>query len=171
MKHTRKLNYRINNIHKTTLRRLYKDYISSFDDLLVKDNSFRIHHTNLQKLAVEIFKVKINVPEVMKDIFRIVTNPYSLRNETKFKYCKVLTVRYRIETTSFVGHNNLFLDQWLPSSYFLGLMIETFFHPVENPGLNYFWFFRGRPNSLALTFVNGCNKHFMNHTEKNQNIL
>ena len=116
MKRTRKLNYRINNVHKTTLRILYKDYISSFDDLLVKDNSFRIHHTNLQKLAVKIFKVKINVvPEVMKDIFRIVANPYSLRNETKFKYFKVLTVRYRIETTSFVGHNNLFLEKWMIS--------------------------------------------------------
>lgn len=57
-------------------------------------------------------------------------------------------------------------DQWLPSSYFLGLMIEPFFQPVENPGLNYFWFFRGCPNSLALTFVNDCNRHFMNHTEK-----
>ena len=116
MKRTRKLNYRINNVHKTTLRILYKDYISSFDDLLVKDNSFRIHHTNLQKLAVKIFKVKINVvPEVMKDIFRIVANPYSLRNETKFKYFKVLTVRYRIETTSFVGHNNLFLEKGMIS--------------------------------------------------------
>ena len=116
MKRTRKLNYRINNVHKTTLRILYKDYISSFDDLLVKDNSFRIHHTNLQKLAVKIFKVKINVvPEVMKDIFRRVANPYSLRNETKFKYFKVLTVRYRIETTSFVGHNNLFLEKGMIS--------------------------------------------------------
>ena len=116
MKRTRKLNYRINNVHKTTLRILYKDYISSFDGLLVKDNSFRIHHTNLQKLAVKIFKVKINVvPEVMKDIFRIVANPYSLRNETKFKYFKVLTVRYRIETTSFVGHNNLFLEKGMIS--------------------------------------------------------
>ena len=116
MKRTRKLNYRINNVHKTTLRILYKDYISSFDDLLVKDNSFRIHYTNLQKLAVKIFKVKINVvPEVMKDIFRIVANPYSLRNETKFKYFKVLTVRYRIETTSFVGHNNLFLEKGMIS--------------------------------------------------------
>ena len=116
MKRTRKLNYRINNVHKTTLRILYKDYISSFDGLLVKDNSFRIQHTNLQKLAVKIVKVKINVvPEVMKDIFRIVANPYSLRNETKFKYFKVLTVRYRIETTSFVGHNNLFLEKGMIS--------------------------------------------------------
>ena len=116
MKRTRKLNYRINNVHKTTLRILYKDYISSFDDLLVKDNSFRIHHTNLQKLAVKIFKVKINVvPEVMKDIYRIVANPYSPRNETKFKYFKVLTVRYRIETTSFVGHNNIFLEKGMIS--------------------------------------------------------
>lgn len=67
-------------------------------------------------MAVKIVKVKINVvPEVMKDIFRIVANPYSLRNETKFKYFKVLTVRYRIETISFVGHNNLFLEKGMIS--------------------------------------------------------
>ena len=99
--HGRKLNYRINNIHKRTLKILHKDYISSFDDLLVKDNSFRIHHTNLQKIGCRNFKIENVVPEVMKNIFRTVGNPYSLRNETKFKYCKVLTVRYGIETASF----------------------------------------------------------------------
>ena len=55
-----------------------------------------------KKLAVEILKLKIYVvPEVTKNIFRTVGNPYSLTNETKFKYCKVLTVRYGIETASF----------------------------------------------------------------------
>ena len=47
MFHSRKLNNRINHIHERALRLVYKDYISSFNELLLKNNSFRIHHRNL----------------------------------------------------------------------------------------------------------------------------
>ena len=53
-----KLNNSINNIHERALRLVYKDYISSFDDLLAKDNTFKIYQRNLQKLAIEFCKVK-----------------------------------------------------------------------------------------------------------------
>ena len=42
MFHSKKLNNRINKIHERALRIVYKDYTSSFDDLPVKDNSFKI---------------------------------------------------------------------------------------------------------------------------------
>ena len=43
----------------------------SRNELLLKDNSFRIHHRNLQKLAIEIFKVKLGLaPEIMKTFFQ-----------------------------------------------------------------------------------------------------
>ena len=52
------------------MKLVYKDYKSSFNDLMVKDKSFRIRHHNLSKLALEIFKWKINIAsEVMKDVF------------------------------------------------------------------------------------------------------
>ena len=104
MFHSRKLNNRINRIHERAIRLVYKDYTSSFDELLFKDNSFRIHHRNLQKLAIEIFKVKLGIaPDIMKNVFPIIENPYDLRNETKFKSRNVNTVRYGIETASFVA--------------------------------------------------------------------
>ena len=82
MFHSRKLNNRINNIHERALRLVYKDYTSSFDDLLATDNSFKIHQKNLQKLAIEIFKVKKGIaPAIMINIFEFNDNPYSLRNE------------------------------------------------------------------------------------------
>ena len=85
MFHSRKLNNRINHIHERALRLVYKDYTSSFDDLLLKNNSFRIHHRNLQKLTIEIFKVKLGLaPEIMKKVLPIIENLYDLRNETKF---------------------------------------------------------------------------------------
>ena len=53
------------------LRLVYKDYNSSFDVLLLKDNIFRIHQRNLQKLALEIFKVKLSLAsEIMKTFFQ-----------------------------------------------------------------------------------------------------
>ena len=105
MFHSRKLNNRINNIHERALRLVYKDYTSSFDDLLATDNSFKIHQRNLQKLAIEIFKVKKGIaPAIMNNIFEFNDNPYSLRNDTAyFKSRNVQTVRYGIETASFVG--------------------------------------------------------------------
>ena len=57
--HARKLNKWLNNIHERALRLVYKDYTSSFDELLTKDNSFRLHYHNLQNPAIQIFKVKL----------------------------------------------------------------------------------------------------------------
>ena len=71
MFHSRKLNNRINHIHERALRLVYKDYTSSFDELLLKDNSYRIHQRNLQKLAIEIFQVKLGLaPELWKTFFQ-----------------------------------------------------------------------------------------------------
>ena len=94
-------NHRNNHIQE---RPLILVYSSSFDNLLLKDNSFRSHYLELQKLAAEIFKVEINIaPQVMKDVFQIDEHPYVLRNETKFKFRNNGTARYQIETASFAG--------------------------------------------------------------------
>ena len=86
MFHSRKLNSRINHKQERALRLVYKDYTGSFDELLLKDDSFRIHHRNLQKPSIDIFKVKLGLaPEIMKNIFPIIENPYDLRNKIKFK--------------------------------------------------------------------------------------
>ena len=55
MFHDRRENHKINRLHKRALRNVYKDDISSFDELLIKDKSFRIHNRNIQSLAIELF--------------------------------------------------------------------------------------------------------------------
>ena len=83
------------------MRLVCKDYSSSYGKLILKDNFFRIHHRNLQKLASEIVKVKLGfAPEVMKNVFPIIESSYNLRNETKFKSRNVHTVRYGTETVA-----------------------------------------------------------------------
>ena len=104
MFHSRKQNHHINRIHERALRVVYKDYNSSFDELLEKDSSCKIHDRNFQKLVTEIFKVKMNlVPEIMKEVFKIVESPYALRNELRLKSRKTHSVRFGTETATFVG--------------------------------------------------------------------
>ena len=51
---------------------MYKDYTSSFNDLLRKDGSVSIHHRNLQALAIELYKVKNKLStSLMQDIFQV----------------------------------------------------------------------------------------------------
>ena len=59
MFHSRKLNERISHIHERALRIVYKDFNSSFQELLIENNVLNIHHRNLQKLVTEILKLKI----------------------------------------------------------------------------------------------------------------
>ena len=67
---SRTLNKRINFIHERALRIVYNDYVNSFDFLLRKDNSVNIHHRNIQKLAIEMYKVKHGLcPKMMSDLF------------------------------------------------------------------------------------------------------
>ena len=57
MFHSRKLNHKINKIHKYALRIVYSNHQCTFEELHEKYNSFTIHERNLQKLAIEMFKL------------------------------------------------------------------------------------------------------------------
>ena len=50
------LNNKINRLHERCLRMIYNDKISNFEELLTKDNSVSIHHSNIHALAIEIYK-------------------------------------------------------------------------------------------------------------------
>ena len=54
MCHSRSLNTQINKIHDRALSIVYRDNASSFETLLEK--SVSVHHSNIQSLAIEIFK-------------------------------------------------------------------------------------------------------------------
>ena len=104
MFHSRKLNERINHIHERALRIVYKDFNSSFQELLIEDNSLNIHHRNLQKLVTEIFKVKSGLsPGLMNDVFEFIKKPYSLWTNSHFSSRKIRTTKYGIETPSYLS--------------------------------------------------------------------
>ena len=69
MFHSRRLTNKINSIHERSLRITYQDPISTFQELLNKDNSISIHHRNLQALATEMFKIHRGLsPDILRNI-------------------------------------------------------------------------------------------------------
>ena len=85
----------LNHIHERSLRIVYKDNISSFEELLKKGKSFFIHHRNIQSLATELFKIKNNLSNrIMCDIFETRNLDCNLRSQIDF-------IRTHVNTSSF----------------------------------------------------------------------
>ena len=79
MFHNRTLNNKINRLHERALRIVYKDEngISTFKDLLQKDGAVKVHDRNLQRLAIEMFKVENNLtPLPIQELFKDQINSY-----------------------------------------------------------------------------------------------
>ena len=101
MFHSRTLNNRINKLHERALRLVYKNPTLNFEQLLEIDNSFTIHHRNIQKLAIEIYKViNSESPSIMKNVFPLTNN---LRSKNPFRTYNVHSVHYSTETISYIG--------------------------------------------------------------------
>ena len=67
---SRELNNRINRLHERALRLIYNDFTTSFEQLLDKENSFTIHHQNIQSLSIEMYKVANGLStNLFSDIF------------------------------------------------------------------------------------------------------
>ena len=105
MCHSRTLNKRINNLHYRALRLIYNEDSLSFNELLKKDGSVTIHHRNIQKLGIEMYKTKNNLsPIMMQEIFphRNYNGP-NIRTQTDFELPHVNSVNKGQETLRFLG--------------------------------------------------------------------
>ena len=110
MFHSRTLNNRTNKLHERALRLVYKNSTLTFEELLEMDNSFTIHHRNIQKLAIEIYEViNSDSPSIMKNVFPLTNNPYNLRSKNPFRTYNVHSVHYGTETISYIGSKSLAL--------------------------------------------------------------
>ena len=96
MFHSRKLNNKINRLHERCLLVIYTHILSTFEELLNKDNSVSIYQRNLQCLVTERFKVHLGeAPQILHEVFRL-TEPstYNLRFEPEFGTKPIRTVHY-----------------------------------------------------------------------------
>ena len=75
MLHSRTMNNKINRLHERSLRIVYSDQSSTFEELLERDKTFSIHHKNIQSLAIEIYKFVNGLsPEIMNSVFNLKEN-------------------------------------------------------------------------------------------------
>ena len=83
---------------------VYSDFKSSFEGLLIKDNSFSIHES-LQNLAIEIYKYLNELsPSFLNNFFhKNISNSYDLRNHKELCSRNRKTVRYGTETVSYMA--------------------------------------------------------------------
>ena len=100
MFHSRILNSKINKLQERALRIVFDDSTSSFEELLKKGNSIKIHTRNLQYLAIEMYKIKHKIsPQIVHKIFPIRNPTYNFRNETYFNFSNPLTTNYGLNST------------------------------------------------------------------------
>ena len=92
MFHSRKSNNEIKLFHERALRMICNDQISSFQELLDRDNSFTVHHFIVQSSAIEMFKViNIIAASIIDGVFTTY-HSYDLRSKSKFIVPNVGTV-------------------------------------------------------------------------------
>ena len=69
--HSRTFNSGINKLLEGALRFVYKDSTSCFDEMLKKENTFTTHPRNIQKLLIEMYKVKHKIAQkLMCELFQ-----------------------------------------------------------------------------------------------------
>ena len=101
---SRTLNNRIYKLQERALRILYRDDISSFEDLLVKDNSITAHERNTKLLASEMYKVKTDIlPNALGEFITKRDLRYNFRNPSAFTRDKANTTYYGTESISILG--------------------------------------------------------------------
>ena len=145
MFHNRTLNNKINRLHERALRIVYRNNELSFQELLDKDNSVTVHHRNLRKLAIEMYKVKHNLsPLPMQELFVDHINTYDLRNKRSWALPTPKTVNYGTETVRYRGPKTWDL---LPNDLKESESLETFKRKIKN------WKPHGCECRLCKTYV------------------
>ena len=84
MFHSQCTNSKINRLHERALRIVYDDDISTFDQLLAMGKSFCIHHQNIQRLLIEIYKALHDISgNSLKELLVKTENTISLRSKSE----------------------------------------------------------------------------------------
>ena len=99
MFHSRRIKSKINSTHERALTVKYQDNMSTFQELLNKDNLFSIHPRNWQVLAMEKFKIHRGLsPVALKGTFVSKISSPNLRRNNTFEIRQVHSVYHGTES-------------------------------------------------------------------------
>ena len=101
---------KINKLHERSLSIIYDDYNSKFEDFLTKDNSFTIHHQNIQTLEIEMLKIHHGFSQVsFLDLLHNYNenNFYSLRSQHDFHIPRINITLKGTEVSTIFWISNL----------------------------------------------------------------
>ena len=77
---------------------------ANFKDLLLKDNSWNVHESNIHTLLIEIYKSINNLsPPIMKKFFDLKNTRYDLRSKQLLKLPAASTSRYGTQALCLKG--------------------------------------------------------------------
>ena len=94
----------IDSMHKRSLRAVYGDYVTSYEDLLQISGSKRIHEIHLCQLLSEIYKTAPSLnPSFMQELFKVKESRYSLRNQNLLSFPATKTNRFGTQSFLFRG--------------------------------------------------------------------
>ena len=140
------INNRINSIHKRALRCVYSDFTSTFEELLIRDNSVTVHQRNIQLVAIEMFKIINELgPPIMKELF--VFDESSTNQDRKFLRPNVNHKNTGENTIRYFGP--IVWDEMLPDKF---KSIETLVKFKEEIKT---WKPENCPCSLCKTYIRG----------------
>ena len=96
---SREMNRKINYVHERALRLVYNDYTSSFEELLTNDKAISIHHRNIHRVAIEMYKLKNNLsPPFMKENFQLRDSGHNTRmGDTFFHVAKTYEILHQLK--------------------------------------------------------------------------
>ena len=123
MFHNRTQNNRINKLQERALRVVRNNSTSSFYELRQKDDFFTIRHRSMQKLALEMYRVKHRIaPIIMCELFNEANVPYNLRQDVSFRSYNVKTALYGTETLSYLGPK---IGNWFVFIFFCNVYTQS----------------------------------------------
>ena len=114
---SRSVNSKINRLHERSLRIIYDDYNSKFEDFLTKDSSFTMHHQKIQILEMKMLKIHQGFSQVFfLDLSHNYNenNFYSLRFQPDFQIPRINTTLKGTESVRYlepVIWNNIRIDK------------------------------------------------------------
>ena len=130
MFHSKKLINRINNIHESALRIVFRDYESTFTLLLKQNWSLFIYQKSLLILATEIFNTKNGLnPGIIEYVFKANNLTYNFPNAKSVNRSNVNSVKYGAETITSLSAK---ISKILPNDYKDLTSFPTFQSKIKN---------------------------------------